>query len=59
MKYDSNSYIPRDDYAELLDLVLCYLNKNSFDTYWFRRPGVQHRARCMSSAVYALKMLLL
>ena len=58
-KYDSNSYSPRDDYAELLNLVLHYLNKNSFDIYRFRRLGTQHRARWMSSAIYALRMLLL
>ena len=29
IRYDSNSYIPRNDCAELLD-ILYYLNKNSF-----------------------------
>ena len=58
-KFDSTSYIPRDDYAELLDLALYYLNKNSFDTYRFRHLGTQHRIRLMPSAIYALKMLLL
>ena len=42
-----------------MDLALYHLNKNSFDTYRFWRPGAQHRARWMSSAICALKMLLL
>ena len=56
IKYDSNFYIPRDDYAELLDY---YLNKNSFDTYRFQHPGTQYQARWTSSAIYALEMLLI
>ena len=59
IKFDSHSYISRDDYAELLDLVLHYLNNNSFGTYRFRLPGAQHRAHWMSSAIYALTMLVL
>jgi len=59
VKYDTDSYIPRDDYAELLDLVLFYLKKESFDTFRFKQPGSQHRARWMSSAIYTMKMLLL
>jgi len=59
LKYDIESYIPRDDYAEFLDLVLFYLKKDSFDKFRFRQPGTQHRARWMSSAIYTMKMLLL
>ena len=57
IRYDFNSYIPRDNYAELLDLVY-YLKKISL-AHRFRLPGAQHRARWMSSAIYALKLLLL
>ena len=56
---DEDSYIPRDDYAELLNLSLYYINKSAFPNFVFRRPGAQHRARWMSSAIYTLKMLLL
>ena len=58
IRYDSNFYIPRDDYAELLD-VLYYLNKNSSETYQLLRLGAKHRSRWMSSAIYAIEMLLL
>ena len=59
IRYDSNFYIPRDDCAELLDLVLYYLNRNSSETYQLLRLGAKHRSRWMSSAIYAIKMLLL
>ena len=42
-----------------MGLVFYCLINNSFGTYRFQRPGAQHRARWMSSAIYALKMLLL
>ena len=57
IRYDSNSYIPPDDYAELLDVVLYHLNKNFLDTYRFWHLGAPHRARRMSSAIYALKIV--
>ena len=55
IKYDNASYVPRDDYAEYLDIVIFYLKKDSFGTFCFRQPGAQHRARWMSSAIYTLK----
>ena len=59
VKCGTGSYIPRDDYAEFLDLVIFYLKKDSFNTFRFRQLGTQHRARWMSSAIHTLKMLLL
>ena len=59
IKYDNASCVPRDDYAEFLDLVIFYLKKDSLGTFRLRRPGAQHRARWISSATYTLKMLLL
>ena len=53
------TYLPRDDYEELLKLCLVYIEKGSVDNFSFRRPGAHHRARWMSSAIYALKMILL
>ena len=59
IKRDTDSYIPPDDYAELMDLVIFYLKKDLFNSFRLRQPGTQHRARWMSSAIYTLKMLLL
>ena len=42
---DSSTYLPRDDYEELLKLSLFYLDKSCFDKFMFRRPGTQHHAR--------------
>ena len=53
------SYIPRDDYEELLKLCLLYLERDSIDNFSFRRPRAHHRARWMSSAVNSLKIVLL
>ena len=41
----------------MLNLVLFYLKKDSFEGFW--QPGAQHKARWMSSAIYTVKMLLL
>jgi len=50
--FDQNdSYIPRDDYKELLQLSLYYIDKTSFSAFPFRRPGPHHRARWMSTAI--------
>ena len=56
---DQNSYTPRDDYRELLQLSLYYIDKTSFSTFSFRRPGPHHWARWKSMAIHKLKMLLL
>ena len=56
---DKTSYCPRDDHKELPQLSLCYIDKTIFSKFTFRRPGSHHRARRMSSAICALKMLLL
>ena len=53
------SYLQRDDYEELLNLATYYIDEKSFSNFSFCRPGVQHRARWMSSCIYSLKMLLL
>ena len=56
---DQKSYIPRDDYRELLQLSIYYIDSTTFSNFEFRRPGPHYRARWMSSAIYSLKMLLL
>ena len=56
---DETSYCPRDDYKGQLQLFLYYIDKTTFSKFTFRRSGPHHRARWMSSAICALKMLLL
>ena len=56
---DESTYLPRDDFDELLKLSLCYLEQQSVSNFAFRRPGTQHRARWMSTPIYALKVYLL
>ena len=56
---DCSTYLPRDDYEELLKLSLFYLDKTCFDKFVFRRPGTQYHARWMSAPFYAFKMYLL
>ncbi|CAH0547045.1 unnamed protein product [Brassicogethes aeneus] len=47
---------PRDDYKELLDLVLTFIGHNKKPT--FRAPGAFHRARWMAKAIYVLKIFM-
>ena len=56
---DHNSYIPRDDYRELLQLSLHCIDKISFSTFFFCHPGPHHPARWMSMEIYSLKMLMI
>ena len=36
---DQKSYIPRDDYRELLQLSIYYIDSTTFSNFEFRRPG--------------------
>ena len=49
---------PRDDYKELLELVIIFLGSvpHRQTAVRFHAPGAVHRARWMSRAVYALKL---
>ena len=49
---------PRDDYKELLELIVIFLGGNLPNGINFRYPGACHRARWMSRAIYAIKMWL-
>ena len=40
---DETFYCPRDDYKELLQLSLYYIDKTTFSKFTFRRPGPHHR----------------
>jgi len=49
---------PRDDYKELLQLVIVWLG-GYVENFRFRTPGPDHHARWMSKAIYFLKLSLL
>lgn len=48
--------VERDDYKELLQLGLLFLNKG--DGMNLKKPGAMHHARWMSKAIYCLKIFL-
>ena len=49
---------PRDDYRELLELIVIFLGgiPHGRQDVSFRKPGALHRARWMARAIYGLKM---
>jgi len=49
----------RDDYKELLQLVLLYLDGQSSTNFKIHPPGAIHNARWMSKVITSLKLLLL
>lgn len=49
--------IHRDDYRELLELVVVFLGGKTH--YVFKKPGATHHARWMAKAIYSLKIFLL
>lgn len=48
---------PRDDYKEMLQLILLFLGEK-LENYHFRPPGPVSHARWMAKAIYSLKMFL-
>lgn len=51
-------YQPRDDYKELLQLVIIFLGGTVRNSTSFRAPAGLHRARWMAKAIYSLKFFL-
>ena len=49
---------PRDDYRELLKLMLIFLGRKPTDWKNFRAPGSMHQARWMAKAIYSIKVWL-
>jgi hypothetical protein len=49
---------PRDDYREMLKLMLIFLGSKSHHDSKFRAPGPMHQARWMSKAIYSIKVWL-
>lgn len=54
-----NEKWPRDDYCELLELVLIFLGEQIPNiNLKIRQPGAYHHARWMAKAIYSLKIYL-
>lgn len=49
---------PRDDYKELLELIIIFLGGVPPQGIHFRAPGAYHLARWMAKAIYCLKIFL-
>ena len=49
---------PRDDYRELLELVIIWLG-GEIESFTFKFPGADHHARWLSKAIYDVKIDLL
>lgn len=50
------TFQPRDDYRELLELVIIFLGGMPAQGISFKQPAGLHRARWMAKAIYALKI---
>lgn len=50
--------LPRDDYRELLELIIIFLGETPSRGIHFRQPGAYHLARWMAKAIYCLKIYL-
>ncbi|KAG8176621.1 hypothetical protein JTE90_028603 [Oedothorax gibbosus] len=55
-KNQLQEFQPRDDYKELLNLVIVFLGGVPVKEIFFRAPAGLHRARWMAKAIYALKI---
>lgn len=50
--------LPRDDYRELLELIIIFLGETPIRGIHFRQPGAYHLARWMAKGIYCLKIYL-
>jgi hypothetical protein len=53
-----NDQHPRDDYKELLELLILFLGDIPSHGVSFRKPGAFLHARWMAKAIYSLKIFL-
>lgn len=53
-----SQYQQRDDYKELLNLVLIFFGEKPSDNFIMLAPGAFHRARWMAKIIYCLKIYL-
>ena len=49
---------PRDDYKELIELIIIWLGGHVCN-FSFKMPGADHHARWVSKAIYFMKLALL
>ena len=49
---------PRDDYKEMLELVLIFLGEIPAAGVRFKQPGAFHHAPWMAKAIYTLKIFM-
>jgi len=54
-----NTTQQRNDYTELLQLVLIFLGEASIAEFPLKAPGAFHHSRWMAKAIYSLKLVLL
>jgi hypothetical protein len=55
----NSSYLPREDYRELIELCLLVLGISVHEQpYRFRAPGAYHMARWMAKVIYSFKIYL-
>jgi len=55
------SYMPREDYKEMMELCLLILGESVYsndESYHFRIPGANHLARWMGKVIYCFKIYL-
>jgi hypothetical protein len=58
---DDSSYLPREDYREMIELCLLVLGfplPDEDKRYHFRLPGAYHMARWMGKVIYCMKIYL-
>jgi hypothetical protein len=55
---DKSTYIPRDDYRELMELCVMFLGILPKRNFTFKSPGPCHHARWMAKIIYSFKVYL-
>lgn len=50
--------LPRNDYKELLELIIIFLGGTPPNGIYFRQPGAYHMARWMAKSIYCLKIFM-
>ena len=58
MEQQVNNVWPREDYKEMLDLLIVTLG-GKVEGFTFKMPGADYHARWMSKVIYYLKIRLL
>ena len=57
VRHQLTQFLPREDYKEVLHLVLLYLGEN-LEGVQICAPGAHHRAKWMCKIIYSLKIYL-